>query len=596
MLETTLAPGTVPPAAGQFAGNPAQVISSSASSSHFLDSLHPVFVHNSAQWRKNEKRWRGGQLVYDELMRFKYERQSVAGQQQYLERVAQAVYVNFPDILLSVMMGHLARQAPRPGSNLSFGALGDVRRGRQATPSRAELLYYNVDGAGVYGSQWDPYWCAGVMKRAGVTGHRWMFCETPSVVPGRRPSLADERRGFRPYFVEHSPLSVTNWDDSNGDLQFAIVRVPDRRYKIDGDSLRVENDGERGYLLYTAAGFRDFGTQYDAGGWWRFNSKRELLSTSETTRALARSGWENTLGRIPMWPAFYERATGTDDHPMMSRGAVDELGQVAVALMNLISARHFDAHDAAASILYFLGADPDVQSEVADQWNAGSRIIGVPPTKNAIGAGSSTVGIHDGSTGTVAAEVFDHAIEQLLDVVKQTASMELTSEPGSSGASKVAGFNEAKSPRLAALALELETAQNIGLYFASQRWGVVTPDASTTWPTEFEVVPMLDRLSAFVDLQARAAAKSATATSKVIGRAAREVGLVTTDEDEQTIVDEVAADVEATQTAARALDTLTGDFTSGGGGGAGGDTTSGSGTGDSNTGASGGGAAGDVAA
>ncbi|HET9010852.1 MAG TPA: hypothetical protein VFN38_03510, partial [Gemmatimonadaceae bacterium] len=426
---------------------PTTVSSQSATgSTHFLDSTHPIWDREQETWVRNERVVRAGRLVWDYLARFRYE--YGVGEQGYRDRQQAIVFLNFADIYLTEMCGQLMRHAPTPGNGLDFAELGEIgRTGRSPSPSNAELLYYNTDGVGVYGSEWDPYW-TGVMKRAGVTGHRWCVAETPRRREGVRPSLRAERiLKIRPYMVDHSPVAVRNWDDQDGDLSFAIIDMPYRGIKVEGDLYTATNGGAR--LLYTAEGFTDFGPAYKAGGWWLFSPERTILASSETTRAAARSGWESTDGRIPMFPMFYERYAGTKDEPSMSRSGVDELCQMAIAYMNMVSARNFDAWDAAASILLLLGvSDTQVHNAVAKQWKDGYKLISVPadPLTNVVPQ------VHDGSMGTVTSDVFKGATEEIIAAARQTAALEATSVPDSSGASKTAGFGQVKAPRLALMA------------------------------------------------------------------------------------------------------------------------------------------------
>src|SRR6185312_11906367 len=158
-------------------------------------------------WEQNERRFEGGHRVWDELWIFDWETQPLAARgtalrdvkplpkrtrrtkdewldfsplgpgDHYMRRQEAAIYVNFMDSLATDVVGHLFKQAPAPQVGLDFGRLGKVRRKEDIDePTQAELIYYNTDGVGVDGSQWDSFWST-QLKLAMVTGFRWIFVE-----------------------------------------------------------------------------------------------------------------------------------------------------------------------------------------------------------------------------------------------------------------------------------------------------------------------------------------------------------------------------------------------------------------------------------
>ncbi|HYG67584.1 MAG TPA: hypothetical protein VD838_07995 [Anaeromyxobacteraceae bacterium] len=485
-------------------------------------------------WQRNERRLRGGDEVLDELRPFDWERATGAA---YRARQAQASYVNFPEQFASTLVGHLFREAPQPGKGLSFGTLGEVRRDRAgAEPTRAELVYYNATGTGQDGSQWDAFW-ADVTKRAAATGHRWIFVDAPEAQPR---TFADELKGLRPYLVEFSPLDVINWHYENGQLAFAIVRVPIRNPRL-VDGKLVGNASEDGFLLLVADSYRGFQPLIPRGGWYKFTAEKELIGFGD---------WTKTRGQIPLFPLFYERDKGTKERPAISRPGLTEMGQIAVSYMNLDSAADFDAWDAATSITWLVGVDPEAFNTAMAKVAGGNRYIPVPSSGQAKLGGASTdsVSIQDGSTGAVTADVFDRRLASKLDVVERVMMNEASSTPDSSGASKEAGFSEAKSPRLALMAANLEEAQNTAIYFLELRFGTVKsgqPSGSARWPREFDLVPVADDLVAFLEAQMTSGVSSPTATARALKLLAREKRVITDDAELEKVEDEYLDAVEA---------------------------------------------------
>lgn len=491
----------------------------------FLDTPHAIYAKNKAAWEREERRLAGGDAVLAELTQFDGE--SAAS---FEARKKKATYVPFPKVHANTVTGRLRMHAPTPGKGLSYGTLGEVRtRDKIDTPTFAELVHYNVDGTGNDGSEM-PVFFDGVDVRAQATGHRWLFWEAPPRMESGAVSLADVQAGFRPYVVEWSPLDVPNWYIRNGELQFAVVRVATAEPFADGKATDTTTPG---YYLLVRAGYTGFGAAFSGGGWWLFDADKQPLDAGT---------WARTKGRIPMWVHYGDTGTGTTEWPAMSQSSTMELGQIAVSLMDTISARDYDAWDAAASRLYFLGADASVMNVVTSQLAQRSMTVAVPPAPSTTGDTKTEhiVSIYDSSAGAVASTVFSTIIEGKFTEAAQQSFIQATSIPSSSGVSKEIGDQIAKSPMLARRAAMRQASENTFLYFAELRFGFAAPTGFSQWPTDFELRPLLDDLDAAIDRLRRSALRSSTLAVDLLMRSLKEDGLVT-DENEEVIKSELTA-------------------------------------------------------
>lgn len=531
-----------------------------------LDSHHMVYRRNAATWLRQENRLRGGQAVMNELTPFDWERAAmpralIGGdsgselalqieveqmlristylneQPHYIQRQSQATYLNFADMYATVIAGHLLRASPRPGQGLSFGALGEVRplRDMTGTPTQAELVYYNADGTGTDGAQWDNFWAAAA-KRAIATGHRWIYADAPDAYAGNRQ---DEINGLRPFLVEFSPVQVTNWHYSNGSLQFAIVRVPSDEPELsaEDDPLGIVDD----YLVLVATGCAKIGARFAAGGWWRFNNEKELVAEGD---------WSKTEGKIPMVPLYHERDKGSRGWPMMSRSGTIELSQCAVSYMNLASAADFDAWDAAMSIEFLQGVDEVGFNLAMAKLKEGSRYVPLPTNRDT----DVTPSVKDGSAGAVVAQVFDLRLASKREEAAQLAAQQITMAPDSSGLSKKAGFGEAKSPRLALMASEMEAAQNAILAFLEMRFGKTARSAAAVWTRDFELLEVMGNIESYFALSRLSGISSPTLSAALMVRAADNKGLFGSDMEREAVAAEfqTAADAKLAYSAAEA--------------------------------------------
>jgi hypothetical protein len=517
----------------------------------FLDNEHDVFKAWKPIWARAERLLRGGVYVKNELRRFDWETAPVDANgivqdvpismqrddgadvlvrsasrlpfarpgEHYQMRQRQAVYMNFPDLFGTLTVGQIMSHAPAP----DFGTMGPVdRKEGQAEPSKAELVWYNTDGVGNDGSQWNSYWTTSA-KRAMATGHRWHLAEASELPPR---TFRDVKRGLRPYLVEMSPLKVPDWEYENGVLQYAIVRVPSTRPRRGSDG-KIARPTKPGYLLMVRPGFglfdldatTDTGT-FSAGGWWKFDDEKNLI---------AKGQWTKTGGEIPLFPLYYERdegAEGTDDEeplPAMSRPAIMEIGNAAVAYFNLTSAANFELWDGAKGIEWLRGVDNDAWELAMTKIAEGARYV---PLQVNIESQNPIVpeiarGTHDGAV-TLA---INQRLSQMRDEVKELMSLELTGTPDASGVAKQAGFAEKKQPRLALIASEIEQAQNTAIHFLEMRFGATLPTGAVQWPRDFDPVNVGDEVDAFLNSQKVAGVTSPTLTARALVTTAIEKGI-----------------------------------------------------------------------
>lgn len=516
----------------------------------WLDQKHKVFETNEEAWRREERRLRGGDDVLQELRPFLWEtmpgdrlemtddehgtrpsgitRRENPGD-HYKARQAEATYLNFPGAFAEIMTGHLMENAPTPGSGLEFGSMGDIREDPSGQPTMAELVYRNVDGVGIDASQWMNWW-TDVYTRALATGHRWVFVDAPRQAP---QNDADRIAGLRPYLTEYSPLAVPLWHFEKGELQFAVARVWQPDVRLKGDRLEGLDPTKRSYLLLVREGFDGLGSDFSGGGWWMFNPEKERMEDME-------GDWQATGGRIPLFPLYHQRDSGGDERPAISRGALMELGQLAVSYMNLTSAADYDAWDAAGSIQYIIGADPEAFNIVADKLAEGSKVIPVPGRRD-----GETPEIYDSSSGAVASEVFRNRLDAKRQDGVDLAALGPTSDPNASGISKRAGFAEMKSPRLANMASEIEAAQHMAVRFLEQRMRLgTTPEGAVQWPREFDLLDVTDVVERMFRLEKLSGIRSPSVAAELLMTALRDSPLSTNGELMEKAAEEYLASAE----------------------------------------------------
>lgn len=496
----------------------------------FLDSVHPEYDERWPEWLLSYKRLVGGRHALDELVPFEWE---VPDGEHHRMRKAQAIYPNFSDQYANVLAGHLTRNAPVVEDSLSFGTLGAVRRQKDIDePSPAELLYYNTDGQGVNGSQWDPFWLH-VIKGAVALGHWWVLVEGPPRVPS---SFQDEIDGLRPWLSTYSPLSVRNWEWQNGRLMMLLVHRRVFRIVLGAEG-RIERQYTTEKLLLTADGFLGFGRQFSNGGWYRFDEDHNLVQFGF---------FELTEGQIPAAPLYYERLRQSPISFACSKSGTVELGNLSVAHMNQTSAMLFDAWDAASSTAAVLGADADGYNLFIQKMKAGNRFAPVPLMKDL--EHPPVPQIADTSMGGVVSNVFDTTIRKIEDTAERLMMEQLNSAPYASGESKKVTWREGKSPRLTIMAGEVETAQNTIIHFAEQMWGTARagrPAGAVEWPRSFDIAQPADEIMKYFQVVEMSQLRSPTAEARAMLALLRRLALMPDDETKAKIERELGVSAEA---------------------------------------------------
>jgi hypothetical protein len=508
----------------------------------WLKSEHDIWAFNKAKWEHNEICLRGGDEVLSFLRPFDWETLPEYGTHAFqypatsnmLLRMAgegmvttpgehfhfrqmMATYLPFPEMFSTTLVGHLMRQRPVPGTDLDFGGLVKVRRTfDKNNPTKAEIIYFNCDGIGNDGSQWDNYW-AGVVRRTLATGHRWIYVDAPAARAASRGEAL--RLGLHPYVTDYSPTQVTQWHYEGGTLAFAIVKVANRIFKYDEDADELTDRTDDAYLVLVRGGYAGLGSKYSSGGWWKLDPDGKQI---------AKGNWNRTGGAIPFFPMYYQRDYPTQDRPVMSKPGTSEMSNAAISYMNISSAADFDAWDAAASIQFLRGVDEDGFKLAMTKLKEGSRYVPLPANMEIEGTLSPMA--QDGSMGAVTAQVFDLALKRKLDEVARLAATQAVSAPDSSGLSKSAGFSEAKVPRLALMASELEQAQNTALYYLERRYGVQNPAAQVAWTRKFDLIDLSDEIKSFFEIEALTGLRSSILQSKGLIRAARDKSMITDDQ------------------------------------------------------------------
>jgi hypothetical protein len=542
----------------------------------WLDDKHAVWIACRAEWERNQRRWRGGSAVLSELRRFDWES---LGRGHYQLRQARATYVPLPELYITTIAGHIFRNPP----SFDYGTMGKVERRRgQTTPSMAELVHYNMDGLGQTGSHAHAFWQHS-LEQAMALGHIWQLCEAPARAPRTQQ---DEVDGLHPYLANYSPLQVTNYYEEEGVPMFRIIRVPHRRPRRnpdDPDASLLDNAGTLGYYLLTRRGWTEFGPEYAEGGWWRFDPDGNPMTRPDGSPFNGRWDAAGTGGEIPMWPLYYRRdkglvatpaderlhaereaalmAAGADSETWntgfaaMSRSAITELGAIAVSYMDISSAADFDLWDAAMSLLFLLGVDPDAHNIVVSKMEEGNRIL---PVQHALGRPDAPTLAQVGLGAEVAA-AYDQSMERKLKLGQMIASMEATGTPDASGLSKEAGFTEKMAPRLVATAMNLESAMNTAIPALEQRSAAgfaqlvgspIETAGVAEMPKDFKIVDVDDAIRDTFTLEKLSGYKSRTLGAQLMTENARRRGFLKSPEDAETVRAEYEESAESAANAA----------------------------------------------
>lgn len=451
-------------------------------------------------WAKNERRLRGGTDIVDELFPWEFE---TDGEGHHKSRQDRAVYTNFPARMTEKFVGHLSREAPKIGEAVDFGPLGQVSVTRSAELTRADMLYQSADGTGNDGTDWVSFF-DGVQKRAMATGHRWLVIEVPMKKTGGSAYMSDEEAGLRPYIIEYSPTQVPDWHYQDGKLQYLIVKYSVRTPVLKKGS--IDSVAQSRTMVYVRRGFEGFGEYYSTGGHWLYDENENLLSFGSNAR---------TNGEIPAVPFFYEK-----DDEDFSRPALTQIGQIAVAHMNLDSAGDNDAIEGGMRRIYALGLRSEEHDVVKDQIDQGSRFVAVP---------SSAIDGRNPQIIDSAQATANDAIESRMKKKEQQAAFlamdELRSGANTSGISRQIEWSDLKSPRLALMARNRAVAENMCLRYAIMRWGFTdTETAFIDWKFDFDIVPVIDDVKDLVDITMNMGVKSGTLFSSLIEIALGEKG------------------------------------------------------------------------
>jgi hypothetical protein len=491
--------------------------------SDVLASKHPTFVKfgtATGLWAKNERRLKGGEDIFSELFAWDYE---TANTGNHADRKNRAVYTNFPSRMVEKFVGHLSREAPRVGEAVNFGPLGEINLTPSGELTRADRLYRSVDGTGDYGSDWVSYF-DGVHKRAMATGHRWLVVEVPAAPEGER-TLADERAGQRPYVIEYSPTQVPDWHYDNGVLQYLRVMYSVRTPKVEGTKFEAV-DAVRN-VLYVKTGYEGLGSAFVGGGWWLYDEDEKLLGSGD---------WSRTGGDIPAVPFFYE-ADKTD----FSRPAITQIGQVAVAHMNLDSAGDNDAIEGGMRRMWALGVRAEEHEQVVQQIKNGSRFISVP-TSSAEGRNPQIID----SAQATANEAVESRMTRHEEQAAFLAMDELRTGANTSGFARQIEFFDVKSPRLALMARNRAAAENAILKFCILRWGETNlSDAHITWKADYDPSPVIRDIAEVFNLMTERKIESATLDTLLIEMALKDKGLATGEIGDE--MDKITAEITASK-------------------------------------------------
>lgn len=529
----------------------------------FLTHTLKLYTDHLDGWNRDERRHYGGDAILQELPQWKGE-----SADDHQVRLRTAGYLPLPKSHTLTLTGHLSSQTPMP----EFGQLGKPRERSRITgpPNMAELILFNLDGAGQDGKELMAY-TDEVNERALATGYRWTLVEMPTLqrlaeirasrrgvpredtaavarfagdVANAPVTMQDVLEGFRPFPVEWGPQVVPFWwPISGGPLDFAVARIPIESDVMVSDSGEIVGDVD-GFYLLVRRGYRGLGDQWANGGWWKLDSEHAVVSEGT---------WDQTLGQIPLFKFYGESSTGTHERPAIARSLTMELGQISAMLMNLRSARDYNIIQAAKSVNHVLGIDPENHGKVITQQEAGSITVGYPPVMHPNGeVGIPT--IWNSAEGLVASQAFESVITSSLNEAREIMVKQITSAPESSGESKKAGFAEATSPLLARLAGTRQQWLNTLLYFTSLRLGIQNPLANVEIPRVFKLEPLVDDIDAMLSRLKRSWLRSPTWEEALLLRAGEESGTLPEDKRKQ-----IEAELKASATPTEPQDVLLDD-------------------------------------
>lgn len=515
----------------------------------FLDHKTDLFVKQLEAYQREERRLFGGDAVLTELALWKGEDTTF-----YDFRKAQAGYMPLPKSHASTLTGHLSGQTPMP----NFGQMGKVRERKDISGPQtlAELAWYNVDGIGQDGQEMMAYF-DGVQERAIATGFRWILVEQPSLAMlaniresnGRRAegpvTMQDVLDGFRPYPVEYAPQMVPFYQFTNGRLDFAVVLITITPDSLVDDAGNVTGSTD-GFYLLVRRGYTGLGAQWAGGGWWKFDADHTEMD---------KGNWNQTQGQVPMFRFVGEPSPGTPELPALARSLTMELGQIAVGLMNLRSARDHNLIQAGKSVNHVLGIDEEKHGIVITQQESGSITVGYPPVMGPDGR-VIIPQIWNSSEGLVASQAFESVITASLEEAREIMVKQVTSGLDASGAKVKASFAEGTSPLLARLASTRQGGLNNFLNFYAQRLGIVNPTANVQVPRKFDLTSTIEAIDAMLSRLKRSWLRSPTLEKYLIMRAGDEAGMLPEDKALRT---KIEAELEESATPTEPQDPLADD-------------------------------------
>jgi len=429
---------------------------------------HPQYAANAEAWAKDELRFRAGRAMRSELTRFPWEPENGT---DIAQRQSRAVPPPLMRTTAERFTGSLFEQAPE----VDWGTLGEVREERTGDPTPAEQVFDATDGVGYDARGWDAFW-RDEMAAATATGWRWIWCEAPpALAEGRTPSRADEIAGQRPYLVALSPLSVPDWHYERGVLQYVRMEFKQRKpLATAADEVRHLVMVRKGY------GGLDGDVTFSGGGWWEYDSKGVLQSSGN---------WDKTKGEIPVTRLVYDR----------SGEGLSDLGAVQAAVMDLLSALYYDGVVGGGHGLTVIGGDEAGVNVYLDLVQKGSRVR-VLPVQDTV----ATPIIHDDAAASASSAITE-AIDRHIKIAADTIAREMTTAPDASGAARQIEYAEGASPRLTAMAIAIEEAQNIALRFLQLRFGKA-PSGGVTWPRRYDLTSVAAKVSSALDVLTKAQA------------------------------------------------------------------------------------------
>ena len=519
--------------------------------------VHPVYKALEETWETNERRYHAGVDATEDLTPFKWETPALPSgeakeeaatralarasrrqgpQASYHARRARAVFPDFMGEYAERLCGELFSKAPAPATSedgdeddggtasgadgsLSFGALGAVGHLANGDPTRAQMLWDNADGVGDDARSWDAFWYDEAAA-ATATGFRWVYVEGARDAPGT--GYEREVRGARPYLVGLSPLDVPAWGESAGRLDYAVLKLSERRLKVEGEgaSATVTDEAATVYHVLVREGFEGFGNEMSRGGWWIVDDQGALLVDAAGNER--KGDWAKTGGQIPLTRLYYERppktgATTRSGAPAGLKAGTYALGGLAADLMDLNSVAIHDTWTSAKRQRFVPVRDKETAEHLAK--NASNPVVFVPMPEG----GRFQVEDSAAESANVPLVTERAAITAQAD---RFIRRELATSADASGRAREIEHARGTSPRLASMARNVMEAQNACLRFLEGRWvdAYRTGTARATWTERFDLESVARALLPLIEALAAAGLTSPTLTLDYVVASLREAG------------------------------------------------------------------------